>query len=166
MQTLKLDYTTLYWNHDRNKMIPIVYISTDNIILKNCYLEMLNTESKNWVKWVRDTLFELGFINVWNEQTVNTNLMPIIKQRIFDQAKQSIFAKISVMNKKNCINIFILKCPTYQNFRSKYIKSYYRTRPSVFKLVQLLSTENVKELCNLGKFLINAYKLRENLNSV
>ena len=44
--------------------------------------------------------------------------------------------------------------------------SYYRTRPSVFKLVQLLSTENVKELCNLGKFLINAYKLKENLNSV
>ena len=35
-----------------------------------------------------------------------------------------------------------------------------------FKLVQLLSTENVKELCNLGKFLINAYKLRENLISV
>ena len=61
---------------------------------------------------------------------------------------------------------FILKCPTYANFRSKYIKSYYRTRPSVFKLVQLLSTENVKELCNLGKFLINANKLRENLNSV
>ena len=50
---------------------------------------------------------------------------------------------------------FILKCPNYQNFRSKYIKSYYRTRPPVFKLVPLLSTENVKELCNLGKFLIN-----------
>ena len=48
---------------------------------------------------------------------------------------------------------FILKCLTYHDFRSKYIKSYYRTRPSVFKLVQLLSTENVKELCNLGKFL-------------
>ena len=61
---------------------------------------------------------------------------------------------------------YILKCPTYQNFRSKYIKSYYRTRPSVFKLVQLLSMENVKELCNLGKFLINTYELRENLNSV
>ena len=80
-------------------------LSTDNIILKNCYLEMLNTESKNWVKGVRDILFELGFINVWNEQTVNTNLLPIIKQRILDQAKQSIFAKISVMNKCFCVNI-------------------------------------------------------------
>ena len=36
---------------------------------------------------------------MWNEQTVNTNLLPIIKQRIFDQSKQSIFAEISVMNK-------------------------------------------------------------------
>ena len=26
--------------------------------------------------------------------------------------------------------------------------------------------KDVKELCNLGKFLINAYKLRENLNRV
>ena len=60
---------------------------------------MLYTESKNLVHEERDMLFELGFINVWNEQTVNSNLLPIIKQRIFDQAKQSIFAKISVMNK-------------------------------------------------------------------
>ena len=59
---------------------------------------------------------------------------------------------------------FILKCLTYQYFRSSHIKSYYRTRQSV--LVRLLSTENVKELCNLGKFPIIAYKLRENLNSV
>ena len=72
---------------------------TDNIILKNCYLKMLNAESKNWVNGVRYILFALGFINVCNEQTVNTNLLPIIKQRIFDQAKQSFFAKISVMNK-------------------------------------------------------------------
>ena len=43
---------------------------------------------------------------------------------------------------------------------------YYRTRPSVFKLAQLLCTENVKEISNLGKFLINSYKLRENLTSV
>ena len=61
---------------------------------------------------------------------------------------------------------FILKCPTYQNFISKYIKPYYVTRPSVFTLVQLWGTENVKELGNLGKFLINAYKLRENFISV
>ena len=59
---------------------------------------------------------------------------------------------------------FILKCPLYQTLRTKYIKPYYYRRPSVFKLVQLLSVSNVKDLCNLGKFLYNSDKLRnENL---
>ena len=59
---------------------------------------------------------------------------------------------------------FILKCPLYHNFRIKYIKPYYYRRASVFKLVQLLSVQNVKELCNLGKFLYASDKLRnENL---
>ena len=59
-------------------------LSTDKIILEQCYLEIPNT--KNWVY--------LNLVsNVWRQQTVNFNLLPIIKQRIFDQAKQSIFAK-------------------------------------------------------------------------
>ena len=37
-------------------------------------------------------------------------------------------------------------------------KKYYRTHPSVFKLVQLLCTENFKDLCNLGIFLIYILK--------
>ena len=37
-----------------------------------------------------------------------------------------------------------------------YIKKYYYQKPSMFKLVNLLSTQNVKELCNLGQFFIKA----------
>ena len=33
---------------------------------------------------------------------------------------------------------FILKCPLYVELRKRYIKHYYYTKPSVFKLVQLL----------------------------
>ena len=43
-------------------------------------------------------------MNVWNEQTVNSNLLLTIKQRIFDQANQSIFAEISY-DKCFCISI-------------------------------------------------------------
>ena len=57
---------------------------------------------------------------------------------------------------------FILVCPAYRILRVKYIKQYYYLRPSVFKLIQLLSTNNVSELCKLGKFLFEAYKLRNN----
>ena len=40
---------------------------------------------------------------------------------------------------------FILKCPKFSELRIKYIKKYYFNRPSVFKLVQLLSINNVKQ---------------------
>ena len=48
---------------------------------------------------------------------------------------------------------FILECDKYNDIKCKYLKSYYYERPSTFKLVQLLSVRNVKELNNLGKYL-------------
>jgi hypothetical protein len=44
--------------------------------------------------------------------------------------------------------------------RGKYIKPYYCINPSAFKLTQLLSVQNVKELNNLGKYLFVAEKIR------
>ena len=58
---------------------------------------------------------------------------------------------------------FVLKCPVYDCFRKLYIKKYYRTHPSVFKLVQLLCTENFKDLCYLGIFLMKSFNLRQNI---
>ena len=55
---------------------------------------------------------------------------------------------------------FILKCPLYHELRNKYIKPYYQKKPSSMKLVQLLSTENTKDLANLGKFVSLAQKKR------
>jgi len=52
---------------------------------------------------------------------------------------------------------FILQCSKYVQLRRKYIKKYYWSRPLAFKLVQLLSEENTKELCNLGRFILMAY---------
>jgi len=46
---------------------------------------------------------------------------------------------------------FILQCEKYIDVRRKYLKKYYWQRPSCFKLVQLLSVRNIKELSNLGK---------------
>ena len=48
---------------------------------------------------------------------------------------------------------FILKCPFYINLRLLYITKYYWFQPSVFKLVQSLSVQNRKELCNIDKYL-------------
>jgi hypothetical protein len=45
--------------------------------------------------------------------------------------------------------------------RKKYIKPYSWKKPSAFKLVQLLSVCNIKDLNNLGKFLYFAEKVRK-----
>ena len=57
---------------------------------------------------------------------------------------------------------FILICPLYKNLRSIYIKKYYWSHASMFKLIQLLSMKNRKQLCNLGKFLNYAMSARSN----
>ena len=48
---------------------------------------------------------------------------------------------------------FILECDRYTDSICKYIKKYYYRNPSTFKLIQLLSVRNVKELNNIGKYL-------------
>ena len=56
--------------------------------------------------------------------------------------------------------------PCYLDLRLKLIKKFYFYKPSVFKLVKLLSINNVKELCRLGKFLQQATILRNELLSI
>ena len=201
-------------------------VSSDNCILQQCYQEMLiNIDTNNWLSGVRDILCELGLLNIWYSQNVNSDILQFIKQRLYDQEKQRILCNISNMKKcflskhiidrislqhylKKCIPKkyvkyitmlrlsshslsmetgryqgintvnrlcqfcksdvedefhFVLKCPVYDCFRKLYIKNYYRTHPSVFKLVQLLCTENFKDLCNLGIFLMKSFNLRQNI---
>lgn len=56
---------------------------------------------------------------------------------------------------------FVLICPYYLSIRKQYIKQYYWVRPSVFKLVQLFSIQNSKQLRNLAKYLLEAELLRK-----
>ena len=52
---------------------------------------------------------------------------------------------------------FILECTFYENLRSMY----YYVKPNVFRVVSLISSQNVKELSDLGKILYKATALRE-----
>ena len=56
---------------------------------------------------------------------------------------------------------FILKCPLYKDIRKRYIKQFYHVKPNVFKLIKLLSVNNVSELSNLGNYLKYATQLRK-----
>jgi len=58
---------------------------------------------------------------------------------------------------------FIIQCPKYKDLRNKYLKTYYHRRPSVFRFIELLTTTNKKEINNLGKYLVQANKIRDEL---
>ena len=55
---------------------------------------------------------------------------------------------------------FLLICPAYDSVRTKFIKQYFVHRPSVFKAINLLSTNNCKNLINIGKFINKALEIR------
>ena len=60
----------------------------------------------------------------------------------------------------NVLNCFDFKMSFLYTFMMLYIKKYYWFKPSVFKLVQLLSVQNRKELCYIGEYLKYALCVR------
>ena len=58
---------------------------------------------------------------------------------------------------------FVIKCPTYNDIRVKYIKSVYIRNPSMYKFIKLMSSEKKTELVNISKFVFEAIDLRKSL---
>jgi hypothetical protein len=46
-----------------------------------------------------------------------------------------------------------LNCPAYHSTRLKYIKNFFRTKPTMFKFTQLLSSKNKSNIVILAKFI-------------
>lgn len=55
---------------------------------------------------------------------------------------------------------FVLVCTMYDELRTKYISSYYRRNPSVFKFIQLMNSDHTRTINNLSYFVYNAFKVR------
>ena len=55
---------------------------------------------------------------------------------------------------------FIFECNRYTELRKKYIPKYYWNRPSMFKLVELLNSTNIKLLPSISIYIFQAFKSR------
>ena len=55
---------------------------------------------------------------------------------------------------------FVFNCKPYHLLRNRYIKTYFRARPSMYKFIDLLSTQNTNELYMLSKYVFEATNLR------
>ena len=55
-------------------------------------------EHKNWAYDIRTLLSKLGLLEIWHKQEIDRTLLAILKQRIYYQAKQEIYAYIQVFD--------------------------------------------------------------------
>ena len=87
------------------------------IIYKTLYQDVeVNHNRKNWCSFLRDTLFNLGFVDAWMSQTVRDSkfLLLLIKQRIKDQFLQGWRGRLvnsnrSTFYRSTCISDFCLQ---------------------------------------------------------
>ena len=135
-------------------------LSTENCILKECYIQLLNSiNTNNWLSGIRDILNNLDLMNVWYSQKVDHVMLLQIKHRIFDQEKQLILSKLSDMTKCNLYKHLIDRI-TLQHYLTKYIPKKYMKCLTMFRLSShSLSVEtgryhgilNVNRTCNFCK---------------
>ena len=59
-----------------------------------------NFAHKNWAYYIKTLLSNLGVLEIWYKQEIDRILLAILKQRIYDKAKQDIFANIE--NSRKC----------------------------------------------------------------
>ena len=58
---------------------------------------------------------------------------------------------------------FVIECNRYNELRKKYIPKYYFQRPSMYKFVELVTTENNTIMKKFGAFVYQAFKLRSEM---
>ena len=66
--------------------------------------------------------------------------------------------KCATCNKIDDEYHFLLECSTHSLNRIRFIKKYYRKRPSMSKCIQMMATSNKKELRNLAKYVYTCFK--------
>ena len=72
-----------------------------------------------------------------------------------------ILFKLYMFNKLEDEFHVICECPRYSCIRKLYIKPYYVRKPSMFKLVALLNTDNVSEKQKLAIFIKRALMIHK-----
>lgn len=112
-----------------------------------------------------DTLYSycndwILFVNVSNTKyRLSAHLIMIEKGRFTQTPRERRLCNLCHINVEDEYH-FILKCPFLYKYRTLYNRKYYWHIPSMYKLVQLMATDNLNELGNLGIFLQRAETYR------
>ena len=58
---------------------------------------------------------------------------------------------------------FIIECELYKDIRATYISPYYRSRPNMYKFLELIKSENKHTLQKLAQYIFHAFELRNRI---
>ena len=130
---------------------------------RKCYLYKYLTDSHIMYYYIRKSLPEKYFF-VLTQFRLSSHDLLIEKGRYQNIPREERICEKCSLHEIEDEFHFIFICPCYKDLRVRYISKYYYTRPSMFKLVQLLSIRNKKKLCNLGKFIYYAMVKRKMIN--
>jgi exonuclease III len=130
-----------------------------------------NMEVLNLYKYVKDTLEIESYLNNITSRNLRTGVTRLrisahsLRIQTGRYGRDRIDRNLRVCQICNGNEIedefhFVLKCPAYQNIRLKYIKIFYRTKPSMFKFTQLLSSKNKSNIVMLAKFIQESLEIR------
>ena len=59
--------------------------------------------------------------------------------------------------------MFVIECQRYTDLRKKYIPKYYWQRPSMLKFVDLINSNNNRNIKKMGTFVYQAFKLKSEM---
>ena len=91
----------------------------------------------------------------------NNNKIPIVKERHNKTPRENRRYDLCDLNVIGDAYHVIIECTNtaIERSRNKYIPRYFRTRPSMYKLTELLSSDNKDYMLNLSLFLKQVLKL-------
>jgi len=61
---------------------------------------------------------------------------------------------------------FVFNCRPYTLLRERYIKNYFRAKPSMNTFIELLSSQNTNELYRLSKYVFEATSLKNEMINI
>ena len=70
--------------------------------------------------------------------------------------------KVPMCMVNDVTSYFLLECKLYITLRKRILPKYYWNRPNILKFSELISTDNVKLLNLLAKYVHKAFDIRNN----
>ena len=152
-------YIRIHFNTIKSRILDIFKqswysnINNSNRLETYCLYEFI---FESYLDQVRDSRFSICLTRLKS----SSHDLAIEKGRHQNIARQEHVCNNCTMSVLETEYHYLLVCPKFYNLRTKYIKKYYYTWPTLHKLTHLLSSKSNITVQNLSKFIVFANRIR------